>query len=110
MNDNTTLGGTTTGVAPTGALTFTSSVGDLGANAPTASTFYATSPNTPALPARRSSDLFGASYAGDTNYNPIAAASNPETFFVDKGTLTLTTTVHDASHAVVANAAHIRLG
>src|SRR5262249_34171089 len=94
-----------------GALTFTFSGGALGANAATEAGFYATSANTAALAAQVAAYSFSAAYAGDSNYNAIPSGThNPDTFFVDKGTLTLTTTVHDASDSVVGAGAHVPLG
>src|SRR5258708_26687766 len=43
-------------------------------------------------------------------FRSIASATNPETFIVDKGTLTLTTTMHadtPSAHTLVANGGHI---
>src|SRR5260370_156629 len=92
MKDEATLGGTQP-FAPTGAVTFTFSGGALGANAATDATFYATSANTAALAAQVAAYSFSATYAGDSNYNAIlASAVNSETFFVDKGCLTLSLT------------------
>src|SRR5439155_147296 len=85
--------------------------GALGANAATEGSFYATSANTAALAAQVAAYSFSAGYAGDSNYNAISSGThNHDTFFVNKRTLTLTTTVHDASHATVANGAHVPLG
>src|SRR5262249_58389040 len=39
-----------------------------------------------------------------------AGTHNSETVFVDKGTLTLSTTVHQAPHVVVAQNGHVSLG
>src|SRR5262245_2421269 len=97
MHDNPSLRDALPSFTPTGALTFTFSGGALGANAATEAGFYATSANTAALAAQVAAYSFSAAYAGDSNYNAIPSGThNPETFFVDKGTLTLTTTVHDA--------------
>lgn len=51
---------------------------------------------------------FKAKWAGDTNYT--GNISDCETFTVNKAPLTVTTTVHDASHNVIANNAHVPLG
>src|SRR5262249_52567047 len=111
MHDNATLSGATAGFTPSGALTFTFSGGPLGAKIGRASCSDATSANTAALAAQKGAYSFSEACAGDSNYNAIAAGThNPETFFVDKGTLTLTTVVHNASHAVVADGAHVPLG
>src|SRR5262249_58238722 len=73
--------------------------------------FDATSANRAALAAQVAAYSCSAAYAGDSSYNAIPSGThNPETFFVDKGTLTLTTTVHDASDNVVADGAHVPLG
>src|SRR5262249_34889171 len=111
MHDNATLSGATAGFTPTGALTFTFSGGALGANAATEAGFYATSANTAALAAQVGAYSFSAAYAGDSNYNALSLhAPIPISFFVDKGTLTLTTTVHDASHTVVVDGASVPSG
>jgi hypothetical protein len=54
---------------------------------------------------------FSAAYAGDSNYNAIAAGThNPETFFVDKATLAIATTIHnDTGDAMIANGSAIAL-
>src|SRR5262249_56744552 len=99
MHDIGTWRGARGGFTPTGALTFTFSGGALGANAATEAGFYATSANTAALAAQVAAYSFSAAYAGDSNYNAIPSGThNPSTHFLDKGTFTLTTTVHDASH------------
>src|SRR5262249_942098 len=96
----------------TGAVTFAFSGGALGAAPATPETgFYATSGATAALAASATAYRFSAALAGDSNHNALAAGThNPQTFFVDKGTLTLTTTVHDAAHNAVADGAHVPLG
>src|SRR5262249_39176537 len=111
MHDNATLSGATAGFTPTGALTFTFSGGALGANEVGRAACRDRAENTAGPAAREDAYSFSAAYAGDSNYNAIPSGThNPETFFVDKGTLTLTTTVHDASHNVVADGAHVPLG
>src|SRR5260370_41876070 len=48
--------------------------------------------------------------SGDSNYNAIlASAVNSETFFVDKGTLTLTTTMKNGT-TTVTDTSHVALG
>src|SRR5439155_290461 len=51
---------------------------------------------------------FKATVAGDANYVGDTSAGEP--FTVDKAQLSVTTTVHDASHAVIADNAHVPLG
>jgi uncharacterized repeat protein (TIGR01451 family) len=51
---------------------------------------------------------YQASIAADPNYNTATSPTEPLT--VDKGTLTLATTIHDASHNVVGGATHVPLG
>src|SRR5262249_20671692 len=52
---------------------------------------------------------FAAAFAGDANYN--AATSDDEPFTVDKGTLTLTTEIHNAAdNSVIANGSHVPIG
>src|SRR5262249_2089610 len=101
LHDNATLTRPVGSFAPTGAITFTFSGGAVGANATTEAGFYATSAATAALGASPTAYSFTAAYAGDSNYNAIAAGThNPETVFVDKADLTLATTVHKAPHVV----------
>src|SRR5262249_17535002 len=112
LHDNATLNGATAGFTPTGAVTFTFSGGALGAapGSPEAG-FYATSGETAARAALPTAHRFSAAYAGHSNQNAISAGyPHPATFFVDKMSLTLTTTVHSAGHGVVANGAHVALG
>src|SRR5262245_61891913 len=109
MHDNATLIGANPNFAPTGAVTFAFSGGPLGPNAPTEPPFYATSANTAPLAAGNYS--FSAAFAGDSNYNAITSGThNPETFIVDKGTLTLTTVMHDAAHSVIPEGGHVPVG
>src|SRR5262249_47797039 len=52
---------------------------------------------------------FAAAFAGDANYN--AATSADEPFTVDKGTLTVNTTMHNAAdNSVIPNGSHVALG
>src|SRR5205823_3407725 len=51
---------------------------------------------------------FQASVAGDDNY--FGATSSCEPLTIDKAQLSISTTVHDGSHAVIANNAHVSLG
>ncbi len=111
MHDNAALTGAHPSFAPTGAVSFTLT----GPSSNTLTTlpgeagFYATSSNSVALVP--GNYAFNASYAGDSNYNAIASgAHNPETFVVDKGTLTLTTVMHNAAHGQVNDGGHVPLG
>src|SRR5262249_5899565 len=51
---------------------------------------------------------FKATVASDGNY--VGATSDCEPFVVDKKQLSVSTTVHDGSHNVIPNAAHVPLG
>src|SRR5262249_59858976 len=78
---------------------------------PPAPRSYPTSRPPAALPPPTTTSIPYATLSRSSNYNAISSGThNAETFFVDKGTLTLTTTVHDASHNVVADGAHVPLG
>src|SRR5262245_60331858 len=115
MHDNATLTGQVDGITITGAVTCLVDGGSTGANAATEGGFYATSANSGPLSSNNLAlRTYTAAFAGDANYNAIASGTHPaETFIVDKGTLTLTTTMHadkPAAHTVVANGGHVPLG
>src|SRR5439155_1392765 len=94
--------------APSGTVSFTFNGSPAGSGA-SETGIYATSAASSSLGA--GSYTYDASYAGDSNYNDIAASAvTDEPLTVDKGTLTLTTQIHNASHVNVGGAPHVPLG
>src|SRR5262249_60880937 len=77
--------GQSAGITPTGAITYTFNGAAAGSGG-TSSTEG---------PLGAGSDTFQASIAADANY--VASTSSPEPFTIDQGTLTVTTTLHNAT-------------
>ncbi|WP_165067187.1 Ig-like domain-containing protein [Paludisphaera rhizosphaerae] len=103
-HDNATVTGAVAGFAiPT--ISFTLQGNSIGSG-PTDDGFDATSVGSSPLGA--GSYTYNASIAGDDNY--IGATSVDEHFFVDKARLSISTTVHDAAHNVIAEGAHVAVG
>ena len=104
-HDNATVTGGVAGF-PLPATSFTFD-GNAIANAAAAEGgFTATSIATGALGA--GNHVFRATVASNANYE--GATSAPEPFVVDKAQLAVSTTVHDAAHAVIADNEHVALG
>ena len=112
VHDTATVTGQVGSIAPTGAVTFTfdkmpSQCGTtaIGTDAGLDSG-KARSVDTAALAA--GSYNFRASIAGDSNYEGATGDCEPLT--INKAQLGITTTIHDATHGVVANNGHVPLG
>jgi uncharacterized repeat protein (TIGR01451 family) len=104
-HDNATVSGAVNGFAIP-AVTFTFDGSSIANAASPEATFDATTVASGPLGA--GSHTYSATVASNANY--IGATSDPEPFTVDKKQLTITTTVHDGAHAVIANNAHVQLG
>lgn len=104
VHDNATVSGAVVGFpVPTTSFTFDASAI---ANGSTDAGFDATTVSTSALGA--GNHTFNASVGSNTNYDGATSAAEP--FIVDKAQLAVTTTIHDAQNAVVANGSHVALG
>src|SRR5262249_39437719 len=111
--DTTTLGGLINGVTPTGTVTyeFFHTIDGTGSHSDEIVNLAADgsvphSMATGALAAGSYSYI--AIYSGDTHYQMATGLVEP--LIMDKGTLTLTTTMHNASHTVVPEGGHVPLG